>query len=406
MFNKEFEERYAGKFYGKYKGVVERIDDTGGKKGRIQIKVPSVLGPETTGWALPAPPSGGGVNTGEIIFPEKGDFVWVEFEGGDPALPIWSAGPWGTRNGTPMLMEHSRGMPDDLDFAARDVGNIPPSQFAASYADVRMLRSSSGSFLEFDNTLDVERVQLAHFSGSRIEMTSDGSLQEISTGNIRRRSEGNCYIEIGGGEYAYFGGERSSTVMGDVEDTFNANYHRAVKNCTEEGSSYIGTWGNYSVLSNAFSLEGNSRGTISVGSQLSFMIGADLQMLVLECANISASNATNINPRFPAINLQGYNGDVVLKASDATGIISSAEIILAGNLPLANILLGGDLATEPYVLGNMYLSLFTQILTLLSTHTHPTPVGLSGPSSEIVAQLSSLLTSLTNTLSTTIMGKA
>ena len=81
------------KFYGKYRGTVaSNIDETG--RGRIQVKVPLVLGEGTQSWAMPCVPYAG-PGVGFFAIPPREANVWVEFEGGDPGKPIWSGCFWG-----------------------------------------------------------------------------------------------------------------------------------------------------------------------------------------------------------------------------------------------------------------------------------------------------------------------
>jgi hypothetical protein len=47
-----------GKYYGKYRGTVTDINDPL-MTGRIQAKVPDVMGDQDSGWAMPCAPFGG-----------------------------------------------------------------------------------------------------------------------------------------------------------------------------------------------------------------------------------------------------------------------------------------------------------------------------------------------------------
>lgn len=79
------------RFFGKYRGTVEGNTDLTGR-GRLDVKVPAVLGDQTV-TAMPCVPyAGNGV--GLHLLPEAGTGVWVEFEGGDPSYPIWSGFFW------------------------------------------------------------------------------------------------------------------------------------------------------------------------------------------------------------------------------------------------------------------------------------------------------------------------
>ena len=79
------------RFYGKYRGTVEDNTDPL-SLGRVRIRAPAVLG-DTVAWAMPCVPyAGSGV--GLVLIPPNGANIWVEFEGGDPDLPIWSGCFW------------------------------------------------------------------------------------------------------------------------------------------------------------------------------------------------------------------------------------------------------------------------------------------------------------------------
>lgn len=81
-----------GRYYGTYRAVVlDNVDKT--NTGKILIAIPHIQ----TGiqvWASPKS-IGGGLSYGfKYLTPPKGEFVWVEFEYGDPARPVWSYHPW------------------------------------------------------------------------------------------------------------------------------------------------------------------------------------------------------------------------------------------------------------------------------------------------------------------------
>lgn len=72
---------------GKFRGVVSDTADPLGI-GRIRALVPSVLGEAETVWALPCLPPG--ATAAALLRPPAiGATVWIEFEGGDLAQPIW-----------------------------------------------------------------------------------------------------------------------------------------------------------------------------------------------------------------------------------------------------------------------------------------------------------------------------
>jgi hypothetical protein len=80
-------------FFGKYRGTVENNLDPM-QQGRVQVKVPAVLGDGRLSWAMPCSPFAG-PSVGFFTIPPTGANVWVEFENGDPDYPIWTGCFWG-----------------------------------------------------------------------------------------------------------------------------------------------------------------------------------------------------------------------------------------------------------------------------------------------------------------------
>lgn len=90
--NQELLTWVRGHFFGKYRGTVsDNADKT--NRGRIKVKVPSVLGTVEV-WAMPCVPYAG-QGVGFYSLPASGAGVWVEFEAGDPSYPIWTGCFWG-----------------------------------------------------------------------------------------------------------------------------------------------------------------------------------------------------------------------------------------------------------------------------------------------------------------------
>jgi len=70
-------------YFGKYTGIVkDNRDDQ--NLGQLQVSVPTIFQPDELVTARPALPYG------FFFVPENETKVWVEFEGGDPGLPLWT----------------------------------------------------------------------------------------------------------------------------------------------------------------------------------------------------------------------------------------------------------------------------------------------------------------------------
>jgi hypothetical protein len=80
-------------FYGVYRGTVEgNLDPL--QRGRVQVKVPAVLGDGRLSWAEPCVPYAGD-KVGLFAVPPVGANAWVAFEAGDPERPVLLGTFWG-----------------------------------------------------------------------------------------------------------------------------------------------------------------------------------------------------------------------------------------------------------------------------------------------------------------------
>lgn len=145
--------------FGKYRGLVSDIADEQHML-RIRAIVPAVFGDrQESPWAMPALPFAG-PGHGLVVLPEIGDGVWIEFEGGDMARPIWSGCWWGA---------------DQLP--------APAGTAAAPSERSRLLATTSGHQILVDEDADV--IKIVHPGGAQITMSSD----EITLGFGDTRSE-------------------------------------------------------------------------------------------------------------------------------------------------------------------------------------------------------------------------
>lgn len=141
--------RQVTKYYGKYRGFVVDQDDPAGR-GRLKLTVPSVLGEDTSSWALPALPYGGGADFGLIAVPPVGAQVLVEFIEGDPSSPIWTGTFW------------------------RQDSEVPAEYLGQA---TKLLKTESGHWLVFDDTEGSEKISLHSRADARVELATDGSIQ-------------------------------------------------------------------------------------------------------------------------------------------------------------------------------------------------------------------------------------
>lgn len=85
-------------FNGKYRAKVVDTNDPE-KRGRVRVMCPKVLGESKSAWCEPCSPvaydSGG-----DFAIPKSNEFVWVEFEEGNPNKPVYAGGLW-SKNKSP-----------------------------------------------------------------------------------------------------------------------------------------------------------------------------------------------------------------------------------------------------------------------------------------------------------------
>ena len=133
----------AQQFFGKYTGLVKdnRDDDT---LGRLLVSVPAVFAPDEVVQARAALPYG------VFFVPEKDAKVWVEFEGGDSTLPLWTGVQYGPGEFAP------------------EAAKSPPT--------VRALKTASGHLLVFDDSDGSEAIVITDGAHQHVVRLDDGGI--------------------------------------------------------------------------------------------------------------------------------------------------------------------------------------------------------------------------------------
>lgn len=138
------------KYYGKYRGSVTDNQDPE-KRGRLRLRVPSVLGDTETDWALPCFPFGGLMNQGWFFVPEPEAQVWVEFEEGELSQPLWTGTFW----------QQAGDAPEEAD---------------KDEPTTRVLRTPGGHVLQFDDEKGEEMFRLYHPSEAGMVIDKNGTI--------------------------------------------------------------------------------------------------------------------------------------------------------------------------------------------------------------------------------------
>lgn len=153
-------QRHAGKFYGKYQGVVvDNVDDD--KRGRLKVRVDAVLGAAVITARPCLPP-------GHFFVPDNGTTIWVEFEAGDTGYPIWS-GVW---------------YPESA---------VPPEAKVSSPSH-RVIHTKAGHLVDVSDEDGNERILIRHSKDSFISIAHDGSI------TVSNRNGSNLFLNASGKE--------------------------------------------------------------------------------------------------------------------------------------------------------------------------------------------------------------
>jgi hypothetical protein len=176
-------------YYGKYTGIVKDNSDAE-KLGQLQVVVPAIFPPDEVIKARAALPYG------FFFVPEIQAKVWIEFEGGDTGLPLWTgvqyvAGEW-----------------------PPEAQAIPPSH--------RVIKTASGHLVTFDDTSGAEKIDVRDASGQAITLDANGvSIQavggakaELTSSGITLQAAAGAKVELTPTGVAVDAGATSVTVTG------------------------------------------------------------------------------------------------------------------------------------------------------------------------------------------------
>ena len=199
--DREHEERYKHRWYGKYRAFVRDNNDHE-RLGRCRLEIPAVLGQgreNWSDWAWPCFPYGGNEDTGMFLIPEEGASVWAEFEGGQVQYPIW-AGVWLAGSNPREQPEESKRLcfnPTCHDCADRvehqpdrrdDLEHKKHHGHPPYYCPRRkvLLKTETGHTIMFDDRDEEEFLKIIDRAGQIIHMDCPVK-RDVQAGNALRR---------------------------------------------------------------------------------------------------------------------------------------------------------------------------------------------------------------------------
>jgi uncharacterized protein involved in type VI secretion and phage assembly len=148
-------------------------------KGRLLVTVIDVVGLPPSSWAEPCVPLAGptGPPMGVYMVPPIGAGVWIEFEHGDPNLPVWVGCRWGAPSDVPTLAH--AGLPVSPNIVLQTLGQnaLVVSDLPGPTGGI-MLKSATGATLIVNDT----GIYIQNGKGASIVMT--GPTVNINTGAL------------------------------------------------------------------------------------------------------------------------------------------------------------------------------------------------------------------------------
>jgi Type VI secretion system/phage-baseplate injector OB domain len=173
------------RYFGKYTGIVKDNRDDA-NLGRVKVSVPAIFPPNEHMLARPALPYG------YFFVPENETKVWVEFEGGDPGLVLWTG------------VQYVQG-----EWAAEAKANPP---------QYRVVKTAAGHLLLFDDKSGEEKVQISDgvhhhvltldangvkvedgVNGHSVTIDAGGVLVRLKTGAKIQMTESSTSVDAGSG---------------------------------------------------------------------------------------------------------------------------------------------------------------------------------------------------------------
>jgi hypothetical protein len=177
----------AGQYFGKYSGIVKDNKDSE-KLGKVKVSVPALFPSDELMDARPALPYGW------FFVPENETQVWVEFEGGDSTLPLWTGvqalnGKWAaeidldppekrglkTKAGHLILFDDKSG--EEL---IRIVEGVHKHEIVLDKDGITVTDGVNSHTLKFDSS----GVKVSTSGGASVELTSSGITVDAGSGSL------------------------------------------------------------------------------------------------------------------------------------------------------------------------------------------------------------------------------
>lgn len=162
-------------YYGKYRAIVTEVNKDEEKRGRIRVLCPKVYGKDNSPLCEPCLPYAFD-KAGDFVLPKLNDFVWIEFEEGDPEKPIWSGGLWSKEN-TPVEDYTKADQFRQLEFLGNKISFEKDKVVIKNTEDGSMITLEKGKCTVKCSTVEID-------ANSSVEVKAGGTMNITATGAL------------------------------------------------------------------------------------------------------------------------------------------------------------------------------------------------------------------------------
>lgn len=141
----------AKQWHDTYEGVVVSARDATGV-GKLQVRVPEVLGDDTPVWAVPFTPMAG-PDCGMYAVPPPGSGVWVRFLDGDPERAVCVGFRWGGSGDVPSAAKSAKLGTPQIVLATPSGNALVISDEPGAAGGIKLqLHGATGPYIKIDET--------------------------------------------------------------------------------------------------------------------------------------------------------------------------------------------------------------------------------------------------------------
>lgn len=288
--------------------VVDNIDPT--KSGRVKIDIPNLrlMGM----WAEPAIQVGGSDIHGSYTIPRVGDKLFVFFDGGNIAHPIYFAMSPAQKD----IPKAFSGGQDPV-IATRNSSALvtpkwsePTTNATVEYPYGQGIKFPGGTLVVVDESSGESKVAMYHPANSYSEYAGDGSHVGRIASDDYEIIMGDLFVYVGGSLSALIAKDLGLEVGGDVEQKVGGDVTQEVAGKTTTtvlGSISVSTADLFSLIANSIKIQTNS---FSLTVLETLLLKTDVS-ITLQSQLVNILGSSTINLRSPMVNIGAGTGNVL-----------------------------------------------------------------------------------------------